>query len=106
MPTVTATWNALSGDWFTAANWNEPNPSPGEPTIIHYVPGANEVAVIPNNSGVTPATPFTVTYNGTSTIDSLQGADTGTLDMTGGALTLLNGGQYNSMKINVAGGAT
>ena len=104
MPTQ-ATWNALSGSWFSAGNWDEPNPAPPPaPPIIHYVPGADNDVSIPNNSGLNPPTPFTVTYNGTSTINTLAGEASGTLDITGGSLTLLNGGQYNSMKINVGGG--
>ncbi len=102
---ITATWNALSGNWFTAANWDEPNPAAPPPTL-HYVPGANEDAVLGNNSGATPPTPFTVTYNGTSTVNSINGNITGTLDITGGSLTLANGGAFNSMAINVANGAS
>ncbi len=101
---ITATWNALSGNWFTAANWDEPNPAAPPPTL-HYVPGVNEDAVLGNNSGATPPTPFTVTYNGTSSVNSINGNITGTLDITGGSLTLVNGGAFNSMAINVAGGA-
>ena len=101
--TVSANWNALSGSWFTAANWSEPNPSP-PPPLLHYVPGSTEDVSIPDNSNLGNA--FTVSYSGTDTINSLNGSVVGTLDMTSGSLTLLNGGVFSSMKVNVGAGVT
>jgi len=89
--TTPATWNAGSGNWFTALNWNEPNPNP-PPDTLHHVPNADNDVSIPNNNGTTP---FTVTYAGTSTINTLAGNDTGLLDITSGSLTILNGGAAN-----------
>ena len=98
-----ATWNAASGNWFSAANWDEPNPD-APPPLLHHVPGADEDVSIPDNGGI--GTPFTVSYNGTSTINTINGSIVGTLDITGGSLTLLHGGAFNSMAINVGSGAT
>ncbi|MFI0846987.1 beta strand repeat-containing protein [Mesorhizobium sp. IMUNJ 23232] len=98
-----ATWNTTSGNWFSAANWDEPNPD-APPPLLHHVPGADEDASLPDNSGI--GTPFTVSYNGTSTINTINGSIVGTLNMTGGSLTLLHGGGFNSMAINVGAGAT
>src|SRR5688572_13791138 len=100
--TTPATWNAGSGNWFTALNWNEPNPNP-PPDTLHHVPNADNDVSIPNNNGTTP---FTVTYAGTSTINTLAGNDTGLLDITSGSLTILNGGAANGMKVNVGSSAT
>jgi hypothetical protein len=94
---TTANWNTTGGNWFTASNWDEPGNQ-------HFVPGASDDAVIPDNS---VGTPFTITYNGTSTIHSLQGANPeDTLDIAGGSLTLANGGSFNSMDVDVDAGAT
>jgi hypothetical protein len=101
MPTP-ATWNATSGNWFSSGNWDEPNPD-APPPLLHYVPGADEDVSIPDNSNI--GTPFTVSYNGTSTINTLNGNIVGTLDITGGSLALLHGGAFNSMAINVGAGA-
>ena len=98
-----ATWNTTSGNWFSAANWDEPNPN-APPPLLHHVPGADEDVSIPDNSGANA--PFTVSYNGTSTINTLEGSIVGTLNITGGSLTILNGGAFNSMAINVGAGAT
>lgn len=95
------TWNAGSGNWFTAANWDEPNPNP-PPATLREVPDADNDVAIPNNFGTTP---FTVTYAGTSIINTLNGSDTGLLAITSGALTILNGSAANGMAIDLAAGA-
>src|SRR5262249_29873390 len=94
---TTATWNKTDANWFVSANWDEPGP-------LHQVPGASDDVFIPDNS---PGTPFTVTYNGgTSTVNSLQGANAAdTLNIATGSLTLANGGPNNGMNIDVASGA-
>lgn len=98
---TSATWNTGSGDWFSAANWDEPNPNP-PPPILHYVPGANEDASLPDQS--LAGTPFTVSYNGADTVNSLTGAGNATLGITGGALTVNTGG-FGVGTVSVAAGA-
>ncbi len=51
-------------------NRDEPNPNQ-PPPLLHHVPGASEDVSIPNNSGA--STPFTVSYDGTGTVNTLAG---------------------------------
>ena len=102
MATISATWNAAGGNWFSAANWNEPDPGPPA-TTVHYVPGANNDVTIPDNSGV--ATPFSIAYAGTSTVNTLTSAGNLTLNVTSGSLTTANGG-FGFGTLNVSAGAT
>ncbi len=95
---VLATWIAAGGNWFDPLNWSVTSPP--------HVPGRNENVVIPDNTGTPPPKPFTITYNGTSTVNWVSGVRNATLDITGGSLSLLNGGNYNLMPINVGSGAT
>jgi hypothetical protein len=78
----TATWNTTTGDWFTSADWTDESPSTG-------VPGADNNVNLPDNNG---GNPYTVTYDGTDTINNLNGATPVTLDITGGTLTVTDGG--------------
>ena len=87
--TTPATWNTVSGAWFTPANWDEPNTHPPQP-LQHYVPGIGNDVTIPDKSGI--GTPFTITYAGTSTINSLTSTGAATLSFQTGALTIGNGG--------------
>ena len=87
--TIPALWNTGSGAWFNAANWDEPNPTP-PPATLHYVPGPDNDVNIPDNSLV--GTPFTVTYAGTSTINTLASSGAATLEFQTGSLTIDNGG--------------
>lgn len=89
MATISATWNTGNGEWFSSANWDEPNPN-APPQLLHYVPTADNDVFIPDNSSV--GTPFSINYNGTSTVNSLNGAANARLSLTGGSLTILNGG--------------
>ena len=82
---ATATWNTTGGDWFSAGNWNELNPVPPPPTI-HYVPGPGDDVTF-NGTG-----PYTVTYNGIDSVNSITGAGLVTLAMGGGLLTVGAGG--------------
>lgn len=86
---VSATWNATSGVWFSPGNWDEFDDAG---RLVHYIPLAGNDVYLPDNSGTTPGTPFTVTYNGTSTINTLNGSVIGLVDMVGGKLTVLAGG--------------
>ena len=91
MPTVTATWNTSGGDWFIASNWDEPNQAPPPPTV-HFVPGADNDVTFGNTG------PYTVTYNGTDTVNSLSGAQMVTLAIGGGSLTVgVGGGNLGSL---------
>ncbi len=89
MTTISATWNTTSGIWFSPANWDEPNPSP-PPPLLHYVPGPQNDVIIPDQSGI--LTPFTITYDGISTINTLTSTRAVTLDFVAGSLTIDNGG--------------
>src|SRR5580658_3146232 len=101
MPTITATWNTVGGDWFIAGNWTEPNSSP-PPSTLNYVPGSNNDVGVPDNTGDDAA--FTITYDGTDTVNTLDSDANVTLDMTGGSLEILNGGGFNA--ITLASGVT
>ncbi len=100
---ISAQWNTGSGNWFNAGSWDVDNPDPPPPPPLHYVPGADNLVKIPDNSGV--GTPFTITYNGTSSVYAIQGSDNCTLNITGGSLQVLHGG-FGIGRINVAAGAT
>ncbi len=89
MTTISATWNTGSGIWFSPANWDEPNPNP-PPPLLHYVPGPQNDVIIPDQSGM--LTPFTITYDGISTINTLTSTRAVTLDFVAGSLTIDNGG--------------
>jgi hypothetical protein len=101
MGTTTSTWTADDGDWFVSANWQETNPNP-PPQYLHYVPGADNDVSIPNNTGTN--TTVTVSYDGTDTVNSLGSVGSVTLDITGGSLTVLNGGFFD--RIDLASGTT
>lgn len=96
---ATVTWNKVNGNWFVAANWDVP-PAP----VTHRLPGAGDDVAIPNNG--TPGAAYTVSYNGTATVNTLAGSDDGILDIVGGSLTLTNGGATNQMGIHLAAGST
>jgi Ca2+-binding RTX toxin-like protein len=89
MTTISATWNTTSGLWFSPGNWDEPNPNP-PPPLLHYVPGPQNDVIIPDHSGM--LTPFTITYDGISTINTLTSTRAVTLDFVAGSLTIDNGG--------------
>jgi len=89
MTTISATWNTTSGIWFSPANWDEPNPNP-PPLLLHEVPDADNDVIIPDHSGI--GTPFTITYAGVSTVNTLTSTRALTLQFQAGSLTLDNGG--------------
>jgi hypothetical protein len=69
----TVNWTGASGVWSVAANWTDASDS------SHHVPGAGDDAVI--------STAVTVTHNSTDSVQSVS-VTTGTLEFTGGALTV------------------
>jgi hypothetical protein len=98
MGTTTATWTADDGDWFVGGNWQEPNPNyPPPPQYLHYVPGSDNDASIPNNTGTN--TRVTVSYDGTDTVNTLGSVGSVTLNITGGSLTVLNGGYFDTIDL-------
>ena len=101
MATVTATWNTDAGDWFVAGNWQEPNPNP-PPDTVSYVPDANNDVQIYGGSDA--ASDFTITYDGTDTVNTLANDGIVTLDITGGSLGVVAGGFFDSLTL--ATGAT
>ncbi len=93
--TTMIVWGGGTGDWFVVNNWGYADFSPPN------VPDAqNDVRLRFNVFG----TPL-VSYDGTSTINTLTGVD-GQLDIIGGGLTILNGGTSTGTRINLGAGAT
>ena len=96
MAITTATWNTTAGDWFSAGNWNEPNPD-GSNNTLHFVPGPD------NDTQFNGTGPYTVTYNGTDSVDAIDGANLVTLAIGGGSLSVGAGGGDLGSLSTVAG---
>ena len=100
-----------NGDWTNAADWwtyvPNPNPPPGYQPWQHVVPGlSNDVNLTPTSepSGVSAgASPFTISYSATDTINSLSGPAFATLDVTGGSLTVVSTIALSG-PLNISGG--
>jgi hypothetical protein len=99
MSTIAATWIAGNGSWFTAGNWQEPNPN-APPPYLHYVPNSGNDVSVSN----TAQTTLTIAYNGTDTVNTISSTGAVALSMTGGLLGLANSSFFD--EIDLASAAT
>jgi hypothetical protein len=80
----------VDGDWSNGSNWQTTTSSSPPPAAI--VPGTDDdVYLQPADNG---SNPFTVTYDTTDTVNQLNAVTFATFDITGGELTVNEGGSF------------